>query len=191
MPLRKTALGSEGNTPKVFFARSGPVSLHFAEIKKYERTYFRISQQIVNSYNDLTMNNHRNDIMAKAKKILIFILLLFTFWSVIAKYRKLTTPRYYTETDSLGMMLQSIKETLPLSSKIGFNTNTSPDRKLLLYFKTALFFAPIVLELGDNDTVLFLEDSKSPSQPKDKYESIIEGKNKDYNYMLVRKRDSL
>jgi hypothetical protein len=113
-------------------------------------------------------------------------LMIFLCVRVFNKYKKLALPKSYNELDSLDMMLTDVKRQLPANSIISFKTNTSPGRKGVLYFKSAFVLAPIVVQLGESDTVLLIQEHQFPAVPQDNYECILSGGNRDFNYSLVR-----
>ncbi|WP_138480592.1 hypothetical protein [Dyadobacter bucti] len=122
----------------------------------------------------------------KLLKIAIVLVLSSLCFSVLNKYRKLTLPKSYTEVDSLDIMLADAKMKLPANSTIGFRTNAPVGRQDVLYFKSALVLAPIVVGRGENDTMLLIQDHQFPALPLDQYECIHNGGGKYLNYSLVR-----
>lgn len=122
----------------------------------------------------------------KLLNVAVVVLLLILCFSVLRKYRKLSLPKSYTEVDSLGIMLSDAKTRLPANSTIGFRANTSVGTQGVLYFKSALVLAPVVVALGEQDTMLLIQDPRLPALPADRYECIFNGGNKYLNYSLVR-----
>ena len=126
--------------------------------------------------------------MFKLQNVASALLLIGLCWSVFAKYKRLETPKHDTELDSLEMMLAPIKNILPAGSTIGFDTNTPDGRKGVLYFKSALVLAPVIVTLDKSDTILIVADNHLPSQLVNNYDCIAEGKAKNLNYKLVHRR---
>lgn len=122
----------------------------------------------------------------KLLSIALVLVLSFLCFSVLNKYRKLTLPKSYTEVDSLDIMLADAKMRLPANSTIGFKTNTSVDKLDVLYFKSALVLAPVVVAREENDTMLLIQDHQFPALSLEQYECILNGGNKYLNYSLVR-----
>jgi hypothetical protein len=106
-------------------------------------------------------------------------------WIVAVKYRKLTLPKSNTEVDQLDHAIADIKGRLPFGSSIGFRTNTPLGRHGVLYFKTALVLAPVVVENGDSDTILLLEEPEFPVTFDSTYQCISRGGNDQFSFILM------
>nr|WP_295929429.1 hypothetical protein [uncultured Dyadobacter sp.] len=116
------------------------------------------------------------------------ILLVWFSVAILKRYKRLTLPQAYIEVDSVQMMLNDVRKVFPTVSTIGFNSNVSADRKGVLYFKSALALAPVVVALGESDTTLILNDTSFPALDREDYECLLSGGSKNMNYKLVRIR---
>ena len=83
-------------------------------------------------------------------------------------------------------MLSDVRTAYPTVSTISFNSNTDTGKKGVLYFKSALALAPIVVTLDESDTTLILNDPALPALAREDYECLLSGGNKNLNYTLVR-----
>jgi hypothetical protein len=127
-----------------------------------------------------------NTFMMRIQNIVVSVLLLVLSTIIFIKYRKLTLPKSYTELDNLDTMFVDVRKNIAPNSTIGFLSNTPDGRKGVLYFKTAISLAPIVVEMADSDTLLVIDEPIYPPRPIDQFECILRGGNKDFNYSLVR-----
>lgn len=91
-------------------------------------------------------------------RIVSLISLVWLIWAGVNKYKRLNRPAATTETDRLETLLAPVRHQLPLSSTISFKTNLEKGRAGVLYFKTALVLAPMVVTQEAGDTVLFLSE---------------------------------
>lgn len=122
----------------------------------------------------------------RLQNILFPIILLALTIIVFVKYRKLSRPKSFTELDHLDSMLVDVKKKLPPNATIGFASNTPTGRSGVLYFKSAISLAPIVVENAESDTTLVIGEPQYASFPSDKYECILNGGNGYLNYSLLR-----
>lgn len=113
------------------------------------------------------------------------ILLVSIVWLSVNKYRDLASPGAYTEPDHLEELFADVKKKLPPGAILGMKTNVAPDRVDMLYFRSTLVLAPMVVELAESDTMLILEDPGLPPLALDKYERILSGSNQELTYSIV------
>lgn len=118
-------------------------------------------------------------------KYLTIIVLAFIGYSGISKYRKLQKPAAQTELDHLAKMLSPLGKFIRPQSLIGFRTNADKGRQGVLYFKSALILAPVVLKNAESDTVLLLQDRKFPLKKIDSEKCIVQGADDEFTYALI------
>jgi len=128
-----------------------------------------------------------NVLMRYAYMIAAVLLVWFSI-AIVKRYKRLTLPEAYIEIDSVQLMLNDVKKVFPRVSNVGFDSNVGADRKGVLYFKSALGLAPVVVALGESDTTLILDDPALPALDDEDYECLLSGGSKNLNYKLVRIR---
>lgn len=113
------------------------------------------------------------------------VLLVSIIWLTINKYRDLASPGAYTEPDHLEELLADVKKKLPPGASLGMKANVAPDRVDMLYFKSTLVLAPMIVELAERDTMLILEEPGLPPLALDNYERIVSGGTQELTYRVV------
>lgn len=121
-------------------------------------------------------------------KYLTIIVLAFICYSGISKYKKLQKPSAETELDHLKKMLLPLGKFIKPESLVGFKTNADKGRQGVLYFKSALILAPVVVKNEESDTVLLLQDRKFPLQKIDSKTCITQGANDAFTFALIARK---